>query len=104
MVRAIDPDWDLQATGAEERGHTAVYRVEVDTGEAVESFVLKATPDGRNPEVAKREQTDAALPGTENRHLRVRDPTVCPSPHGSEVHVPLDLNCRVGPLWPRPHA
>lgn len=44
MVHAIGPDRDLQATDAEERGHTAC-RVEVDTGDGVGSFVLKATPD-----------------------------------------------------------
>lgn len=44
-VRIIEPGWELREAVASDRGHTAVYHLEVETADGPREVVLKASPD-----------------------------------------------------------
>lgn len=44
MLGAVRPDWELLAATAEDRGHTAVYQLDVATEDGDRELVLKASP------------------------------------------------------------
>lgn len=44
-LRTIEPGWELREAVLSDRGHTAVYHVDIETGDGRREAVLKASPD-----------------------------------------------------------